>query len=231
MPELASFCKIAKLPPIYPILDTGTLERHNLNPIQAAEAILEAGAKILQYRRKTFWSAEAFNQAKQIAELCHQSQTTFIINDRADYALLLADLNAGLHWGLHVGQDDLLPTDARTVIGPAPVIGFSTHNAAQMEAAKTNPIADAIDYVAYGPIFPTATKENPDPTTGLEALRAIRTQTTKPLVAIGGITRDNASNCWSAGANSVAVIADLLPHPCTKRTVRERMTEWHRLSR
>ena len=226
MPELASFCKIAKLPPIYPILDTGTLERHNLNPIEAAEAILEAGAKILQYRRKTFWSAEAFNQAKQIAELCHQAKAIFIVNDRADYALLLAELNAGLH----LGQEDLLPTDARTVIGPKPVIGFSTHNAAQMEAAITNPIAEAIDYIAYGPIFPTTTKENPDPTTGLEALRKIRTLTTKPLVAIGGITRQNAPQCWQAGADSVAIIADLFPNPCTKRSLRERMSEWHQLT-
>lgn len=227
MPELASFCRIPKpLPKVYPILDTSSLTRHNLNPIEFAEALLESGAQILQYRHKAFWSESAFSQAKQIAQLCHEAKATFIINDRADYALLLANLNAGLH----LGQDDLLPTDARTVIGPAPVLGYSTHNAAQIEAANTNPIADAIDYIAYGPVFPTSTKENPDPTTGLEALRAIRTQTTRPLVAIGGITRDNASNCWRAGADSVAIIADLLPNPCTKRTVRERMTEWRQLS-
>jgi thiamine-phosphate pyrophosphorylase len=210
------------LPPIYPILDTGTLERVGLNTLEAAEALLEGGAQILQYRHKTFWTQFAFDQAKQIAQLCHQADAIFIVNDRADYALLLADLNAGLH----LGQDDLLPADARTVIGPAAVIGFSTHNAAQMEFAKTNPI----DYVAYGPIFPTTTKERPAPTTGPEALRTIRTLTTKPLVAIGGITRENAVDCLRAGADSVAIIADLLPNPCTKRTVRERMAEWHRLS-
>jgi thiamine-phosphate pyrophosphorylase len=220
---MASFIRIPK---IYPILDTGTLERHNLNPIEAAEALLEAGAQILQYRRKTFWSAEAFAQAKQIAELCHQAKATFIVNDRADYALLLADQNAGLH----LGQQDLQPTDARTLIGPKPVIGFSTHNPTQMEAATTNPIAEAIDYIAYGPIFPTTTKENPDPTTGLEALRNIRTLTAKPLVAIGGITRQNAAQCWNAGADSVAIIADLFPKPCTKQSLRERMSEWHQLT-
>jgi thiamine-phosphate pyrophosphorylase len=220
---MASFFQIPK---IYPILDTGTLARYDLNPIEAAEALLEAGAKILQYRHKTFWSAETFAQAKQIAELCHQARATLIINDRADYALYLADQNAGLH----LGQDDLLPTDARTVIGPKPVIGFSTHNAAQMQSANANPIAEAIDYIAYGPIFPTSTKENPDPTTGLEALRNIRTLTTKPLVAIGGITRQNASQCWQAGADAVAVIADLFPNPCTKRSLRERMSEWHQLT-
>jgi thiamine-phosphate pyrophosphorylase len=215
---MASFLRISKtLPPVYPILDTGTLERLGLNPLEAAEGILEGGAKILQYRHKTLWTQSVFNQAKQIAQLCQQSEAIFIINDRADYALLLADLNAGLH----LGQDDLMPADARTVIGPAPVIGFSTHNTAQMEFAKTNPI----DYVAYGPIFPTTTKERPDPTTGLEALRAIRTLTTKPLVAIGGITGQNAAQCLRAGADSVAIIADLFPAPCTKLTVRERMNE------
>jgi thiamine-phosphate pyrophosphorylase len=223
---MASFIRLPNLPKIYPILDTGTLERHNLNPIEAAEALLEAGAKILQYRRKTFWSAEVFAQAQKIAELCHQAQTTFIINDRADYARLLTDQNAGLH----LGQDDLLPTDARTVIGPVPIIGYSTHNAVQIEAATKNPVAEAIDYIAYGPIFPTTTKENPDPTTGLEALSKIRALTTKPLVAIGGITRQNAPQCWQAGADSVAIIADLFPNPCTKRSLRERMSEWHQLT-
>jgi thiamine-phosphate pyrophosphorylase len=211
---MASFLRI---PPIYPILDTGTLERRGLDPLDAAKALLEGGARILQYRHKTFWSQSAFNEAKQIAELCRQTGALFIINDRADYALYLSDLNAGLH----LGQDDLLPADARKVIGPDPIIGFSTHNAAQMEAALTYPV----DYVAYGPIFPTTTKERPDPATGIEALREIRTLTTKPLIAIGGITRENAPDCLRAGADSVAIIADLFPDPCTKLTVRERMTE------
>ncbi|HWE51098.1 MAG TPA: thiamine phosphate synthase [Bryobacteraceae bacterium] len=224
---MGSFIRLAKLPKVYPILDTGTLERHGLGPVEAAEALLEGGAEILQYRHKAFWSGEAFARAGQIAELCREARVLFIVNDRADYARLLAKQDSGLH----LGQEDLLPTDARTVIGPAPVIGFSTHNIAQMEAANRNPIADAIDYVAYGPVFGTSTKENPDPTTGLEALGKIRTLTAQPLVAIGGITRENAPHCWRAGADSVALIADLFPNPCTKRLLRERMSEWHQLSR
>ena len=209
-----------RLPPVYPIVDTGTLERLGLNPVDAAEALLEGGAGILQFRHKSFWSREAFDQAKQIARLCQEANAFFVVNDRADYALLLGA-------GLHLGQEDLHPADARAVIGTTPVIGFSTHNTAEMEDAKTNPI----DYVAFGPIFPTTTKERPSPATGIEGLRRMRGLTELPLVAIGGITRSNAADCWKAGADSVAVIADLFPKPCTKLTVRERMTEWRELSR
>ena len=95
-----------------------------------------------------------------------------------------------------------------------------------MQAAQTEPV----DYVAFGPIFTTASKNQPDPTVGIDALRAIRAITQKPLVAIGGITRDNAVFCWGAGADSVAVIADLLPQPCTRRSIAARMAEWIRLS-
>jgi thiamine-phosphate pyrophosphorylase len=209
-----------RLPRVYPIIDTGTLERLGLNPVDAAEALLEGGAGILQFRHKSFWSREIFEQAKQIARLCQEANALFIVNDRADYALLLGA-------GLHLGQEDLLPQDARTVVGTTPVIGFSTHDAAQLEDAKTNPI----DYAAFGPIYSTTTKEHPSPTTGIEGLRQMRMLTELPLVAIGGITRRNAPDCWKAGADSVAVIADIFPNPCTKPVVRERMTEWRELSR
>lgn len=203
------------LPRVYPILDTATLDRLHLDPIHAAAALLEGNARILQFRHKAFWSREIFAQADEIAALCRSAGGLFIVNDRADYAGLL-------HAGLHLGQEDLLPADARRVIGPDAVIGFSTHNPDQMRAAQSEPV----DYVAFGPVFPTASKERPDPTVGIEGLRAVRTLTVKPLVAIGGITRDNASVCWSAGADSVAIIGDLFPTPCTPRTIRDRMIEW-----
>jgi thiamine-phosphate pyrophosphorylase len=216
------------LPPIYPILDTAALLSRGLHPVEAAEALLEGGAQILQFRHKTFWSRETFAHAEQISKLCLQTGTLFVINDRADYAALL---NAGLH----TGQDDLSPADARRVIGHHRILGFSTHNPAQMAAAQTEPI----DYAAFGPIFTTASKQRPDATVGIEGLRAVRALTTRPLVAIGGITRDNAALCWSAGADSVAVIADLLPLSCTKQTLRDRMlermrdrmNEWRQLNR
>lgn len=207
------------LPRVYPILDTATLDRLKIPPIQAAAALLEGHARILQFRHKTFWSREIFAQANEIAALCRSAGALFVVNDRADYAGLL-------HAGLHLGQEDLIPTDARRVIGPDAIIGFSTHNPDQMRAAQSEPV----DYLAFGPVFPTASKERPDPTVGIEGLRTVRTLTTKPLVAIGGITRDNASICWTAGADSVAVIADLFPTPCTPQTIRARMAEWLSLS-
>jgi thiamine-phosphate pyrophosphorylase len=208
-----------KLPRLYPILDTVALASRACPPLEAAEALLESGAQILQLRHKDFWTADTFALAQQIATLCREAHATFIVNDRADYARLL---NAGLH----AGQDDLLPTDARAVIGPNAILGYSTHNPAQMRGAINEPV----DYAAFGPIFPTASKQNPDPQVGLRGLEEIRALTLKPLVAIGGITRDNAIFCWGAGADSVAVIADLLPQPTNRRTIRDRMAEWIRLS-
>jgi thiamine-phosphate pyrophosphorylase len=199
------------LPPVYPILNTATIA----DPISAAEAILEAGAQILQYRHKTFWSREIVAEARQIAQLCSEAKAQFIINDRADYATLL---NAGLH----VGQEDLTPEDARRVTGPHAIIGFSTHNPAQMLAAQDAPA----DYLAIGPVFATASKDRPDPTIGIDTIRTARTLTKRPLVAIGGITLDKAACCWEAGADSVAVIGALFREPCTKRLIRERMAEW-----
>jgi thiamine-phosphate pyrophosphorylase len=203
------------LPSVYPILDTAALDSRGLNPIHAAAAILEGGARIIQFRHKGFWGREVVAVAQAIAALCRGANAPFVVNDRADYAHVL-------HAGLHLGQDDILPQDARTVVGPDALIGFSTHNPAQMREAQTEPV----DYLAFGPIFTTSSKERPDPTVGLAGLRIVRALTRKPLVAIGGITRENASLCWSAGADSVAIIADLLPVPCNAHTVRDRMTEW-----
>jgi thiamine-phosphate pyrophosphorylase len=207
-----------QLPRVYPIVDTATVGRRNFDPVKAAAALVEGGARILQFRHKGFWSRDVFTQAREIAALCQSVDAPFIVNDRADYAGLLEA-------GVHLGQDDLLPADARTVIGSEPIVGFSTHNETQMRAAQTEPV----DYVAFGPVFTTASKERPDPTVGIEGLRMVHAINLKPLVAIGGITRSNASICWCAGADSVAVIGDLLPHSCTHRTLRERMEEWVKL--
>jgi thiamine-phosphate pyrophosphorylase len=125
------------------------------------------------------------------------------MNDRADLAL-----GAGFD-GVHVGQDDLTPAAARLVIGRELVLGVSTHNPQQLTDADNT----SADYVAIGPVFTTSTKMNPDPVMGLEKLRAARELTSKPLVAIGGITRTNVGEVIRAGADSVAVIADLLASP------------------
>jgi thiamine-phosphate pyrophosphorylase len=126
-----------------------------------------------------------------------------IMNDRADLCL------AANFDGLHIGQDDLSPESARSIIGPDRWLGVSTHNPEQLaEADKTS-----ADYLAIGPIFATRSKQNPDPVVGLEGLRRARELTRKPLVAIGGITRSNAASVIAAGADSVAVISDLLLSP------------------
>jgi thiamine-phosphate pyrophosphorylase len=123
-----------------------------------------------------------------------------ILNDRADLAVL-ANFD-----GVHVGQDDLSPEDARRVVGPAKIVGVSTHTDEQVRAAEQT----SADYIAIGPVFATGTKSNPDPVIGLVGVRRARALTTKPLVAIGGITRANARSVIEAGADSVAVISGLL---------------------
>ncbi len=181
-----------KLPAFYPIIDD----------VAAAEAVLHAGARILQFRHKGFFSRAVFEDASRIAELCRHAGALFVVNDRADVAMLLDA-------ALHLGQDDLAPADARRIL-PAPgIIGFSTHNEQQLCAANLEPV----DYLAIGPIFPTRSKLNPDPIVGLDQLRAWRSLTQKPLVAIGGITRELAPQVFEAGADSVAVISDLFPRP------------------
>lgn len=200
--------------PFYPVLDAGLLERRGISSVTAAEALLEAGVRILQFRHKGFFSRDAFNDAQAIADLCRNADVLFVINDRADIAALLSA-------ALHLGQDDLPPQDARKIL-PTSIIGFSTHNEQQLREGDREPI----DYLAIGPIFQTASKENPDPIVGLERLRSLRALTEKPLVAIGGITRETAPSVLKAGADSVAIIGDLFPEPCTKAALRARAEEW-----
>jgi thiamine-phosphate pyrophosphorylase len=205
-----------RLPAFYPILDTEVAARCGIDPVSAAAGILEAGAQILQFRHKGFLSREIFEQMERIAALCREARVLFVVNDRADVAALMGA-------ALHLGQDDLPPAAARRVTGPETLIGFSTHNERQLRAAESEPV----DYLALGPIFGTASKQNPDPVVGLEELRRLRPLTERPLVAIGGITRDNARDVLAAGADSLAVIGDLFPED---GNLRPRVEEWLRLT-
>ena len=207
-----------RLPRVYPILDTESLDRCGISLAVAAAAYLEGGAAILQIRHKAHWSRDLFAASQEVARLCREAGASLIINDRADFAALL---NAGLH----LGQDDLSPRDARKVLGSNAIIGLSSHSAAQLAAAAGEPV----DYVALGPIFATASKRQPDAVVGLDGIRRCRGLMEKPLVAIGGITLDNARDVWTAGADSVAVIAGLMPAVPTARALRELMEEWGRL--
>ncbi len=105
------------------------------------------------------------------------------------------------------------------------MIGFSSHNAPQICAAGGEPVS----YVAFGPVFPTASKQNPDPVTGIETVASCRALVDKPLVAIGGITRETARAVLAAGADSLAVIGDLLPAAMSSQSLRERMEQWQQL--
>jgi thiamine-phosphate pyrophosphorylase len=210
---------LMRLPRVYPILDTASLEVRDMALPTAAAAFLEGGAGILQIRHKGHWSRGFFEAAKQVARLCRENGVDLIVNDRADFALLLEA-------GLHVGQDDLSPRDARKLMGPDRTIGFSSHSAAQLAAAGGEPV----DYVALGPIFGTASKRNPNPVVGVDEVRRCRALVEQPLVAIGGITLENALEVLNAGADSVAIIAGLLPGLApTAQSLRKRMEEWQRL--
>jgi thiamine-phosphate pyrophosphorylase len=204
-----------QIPRFYPLLDTALLAVRGLTPVDAAVALIEAGARILQFRHKGTYTRMMFDQASIIARMCREAGTAFIVNDRADVALMVDA-------GVHVGQDDLAPADVRRVVGPGRTVGFSTHNEEQFRAALSEPA----DYLAFGPIFSTSSKENPDPVVGLAELGRIRTLADRPLVAIGGITRERALSVIEAGADALAVISDLYPSPLDYRAVRQRAEEW-----
>lgn len=189
-----------ELPAFYPILDTAILGPAGLDLLQACRSLLSAGAQILQLRHKGHFSRQLFDQAEQMAAQCREAGALFVANDRADVAALLG-------CALHLGQEDITPAGARKILPSLAVIGFSTHNEAQVRLAADEPV----DYLAFGPIFRTGSKENPDPVTGLGELRRIRALTQRPLVAIGGITLENAGEVLGAGADSVAVISGFLP--------------------
>jgi thiamine-phosphate pyrophosphorylase len=168
----------------------------------AAEELAAAGCTLLQYRNKSGNARRMLDEARELRARLGAT-VKLIMNDRADLCLA-----AGFD-GLHVGQDDLSPESARSIIGGNRWLGVSTHNPEQLaEAGKTS-----ADYLAIGPIFATASKANPDPVVGLEGLRRARELTRKPLVAIGGITRANARSVIHAGADAVAVISDLITDP------------------
>lgn len=190
------------LAPLYPILDTDLLTARALDLASIANAWQSAGVKLMQYRNKQGNAREMLRDAARIRKIFPTNGVTrLILNDRPDLALL-ADFD-----GVHVGQTDVSVEDARKIVGATHWVGVSTHSFEQVaEADETS-----CDYIAYGPIFPTGSKTNPDPTVGLAGLSAARALTAKPLVVIGGITRKNCRGVIDAGADSVAVISDLLP--------------------
>lgn len=199
---------------LYAIADKATLDSSGVSVENFARQLRDAGVMLLQYRDKHGGPLEVLRAAAEISTVFSSTRATLILNDRADLALL-----AG--WsGVHVGQGDLKPEDAKRIfsldgkLSPLTtsereahsLVGVSTHCDVQVAEANNG----EADYVAVGPVFATSTKLNADPIVGLDGVRRARSLTTKPLVAIGGITRQNVRSVMAAGADSVAVIGGLL---------------------
>jgi thiamine-phosphate pyrophosphorylase len=185
------------------ICDADACERAGWTLVDFAAACLDGGARFLQIRAKAASSGWLVDAAQAVMRRAEGSGALIIVNDRADIARLAS---AG---GVHVGQDDLSPSAIRPLLGNTACIGLSTHTIAQIEAASGQPI----DYLAIGPVFGTATKATGYDAVGLERVgqAAARAGAANlPLVAIGGITLDRAPDVLRAGAQSVAVISDLL---------------------
>jgi thiamine-phosphate pyrophosphorylase len=201
---------------VYPIADTEILARRGFEPAGFVQALLDGGARLVQFRHKPGYTQQSYEQLAKIASLCHAAGAQLIVNDRADFAAIFDA-------GLHVGQDDLPPLLARRVMGGR-MLGLSTHTEAQLRAAA----GESVDYVALGPIFRTASKRNADPEVGVQNLKTWRPLVAKPLVAIGGITLENAHEVLAAGADCVAVIGALLPERSELGQVKARMETWIR---
>jgi thiamine-phosphate pyrophosphorylase len=188
------------LPRLYAIVDAAQIGPRS--PLAIFDALVSAGVGLIQYRNKEGSSLQLFDTSWQLAGRAQKCHATFIVNDRADVAQA-----AGAD-GVHLGQDDLPVELARGVIRAGALVGLSTHSPAQVEEADRS----SADYIAFGPVFPTQSKQRPGAPVGLEGLRAARKATGKPLVAIGGITVENARAVIEAGADAVAVISGLLEH-------------------
>jgi len=185
------------LPRLYVILDATLL---NNSPHDCAQELAAAGVRLLQYRHKTASARDLLATSRELVSSLNSHGASLVVNDRPDVAVL-----AGAA-GVHVGQEDLEPEQARAVVGNEMWIGTSTHNMEQFRRAA----ATSADYIAVGPIFPTTSKSNPDPVVGLELIRQVRNLTEKPIVAIGGITVERAASVIEAGADCVAVIRGIV---------------------
>lgn len=189
------------LPLLHAIVDVDVAANAGWKPTELARAFLDGGARLLQLRAKDLPSGAFLDLSDALVGLAGEYEASIIVNDRVDVARLSGAA------GVHVGQEDLSPAAARAQLGPAAIIGFSTHTVAQVEGALTEPIS----YIAVGPVFGTATKETGYSAVGLDLVSAAaRLAGPVPIVAIGGVKLENARAAIDAGASSVAVISDLL---------------------
>jgi thiamine-phosphate pyrophosphorylase len=185
------------LPRLYVILDATLLK---ISAKECAKSLVDAGVRLIQYRNKHASARELFETSRELAEYLNPIGVQFIVNDRADVAVL-----AGAR-GVHVGQHDLGVEQTRRVMGEGKWVGISTHSVGQFGSA----FETSAEYIAVGPIFATGSKQSPDPVVGVGFVRETRAMTDKPMVAIGGITLERAAEVIEAGADSVAIISDIL---------------------
>jgi thiamine-phosphate pyrophosphorylase len=201
---------LIELPKLYVIADRSTLDARGISVGTFAAELAQAGVRLVQYRDKMNGPQEVLRAAALISAAFAGHEVTLVMNDRADLAKL-----AG--WSsVHVGQGDLPVCSAKRLVRS---VGISTHNGTQVleadaafdacELDGAAASADLLDYLATGPVFATGTKKDAEPVVGLEGVRRARELTSRPLVAIGGITRENARSVLEAGADSVAVISGL----------------------
>lgn len=192
---------IFELPRIYSITDTLI---SGLSHLEQVKRLAAGGAPLIQIRDKHVSARSFYEAAREVISFAHSAGIKILINDRVDIAIAVgAD-------GVHLGQDDLPAELARKLLGEDAIIGFSTHSLGQATAAMALPV----DYIATGPVFATTTKKNPDLVIGTETVRTVSEAIGgMPLVAIGGINRDNYSTVLEAGASSVAIVGDLLKDP------------------
>jgi thiamine-phosphate pyrophosphorylase len=193
-----------RLPPLYPILDLDALAERRLEPLDVLDAWLAGGVMFWQLRAKTLSSGALLDLIDTAVDRSHRVGARVIVNDRADLALM-----AGAD-GVHIGQTDLPATAVRDLAAEPFVVGLSTHSSEQVDAACLEPVS----YVAIGPVFATASKVGAtDPAVGIDGVRSAAARAAArnvPMVAIGGVTLHTAPLVLAAGAESVAVISDLL---------------------
>lgn len=191
-----------ELPRLYPILDADALARADVPLATAARTLYDAGVRWVQYRDKGASDAEIVERMRELRTIFPAGEAVLLLNDLVH---LCAQVGAD---GVHIGQQDMLPAEARRILGPHYLLGVSTHNPTQLSTAIAT---SAADYLAIGPVYATGSKENPDPVVGLDGVKAARMLTRLPLVAIGGITAETGRKVIEAGADAVAVISGLLP--------------------
>lgn len=187
-----------KLPKIYPVTD---VRISGISHAEQVEKLIRGGANLIQLRDKSASPRDFYVSAENAIAIARKNGARIIINDRVDIALVLRSD------GVHLGQNDLPPVYARKILGEEAIIGFSTHTLEQAIAAIELPI----DYIAFGPIFSTQTKENPDAVVGIDGLMRVRAAIGDfPLVAIGGIKSVNLRSVFESGADSAAIVSDLI---------------------